>query len=1166
MFKQAFPKPHFDLESKGDESTLRRREEALITRQTNKGLSPNCSGGKYDQENRAYSSTVSSALKENQSRFSNKTPRRNNFSAALPLHQSNQASLDPQNSKNQSSSFIAAYNQGGFLRKSDSSQFSKRKEAPLIPETPAFDFINKIPNHILAVGQTTHFEINEKDPNELRKKVHELRESLRIETISSEELRAYIELLKEVIETKFEESKFLELLKGLRKSQGFSIHDVIVELHRLGNQIEDSNKESSMAQIKMNELEELGNKLRMENLKLMRVVKELEGANGALESELQIAKESIERLKMVRNENETIKGAQEELKKQLKALGESSEDKEAIILSLQQENKSNLKEVDFLKEKNEALALKAAGLKKQLAEVENRLLSNQTAREKEFREKEQFVQSNEFLKEQLKSIKEAFEKTQESNRLKEEEINGLGLQMKSLKVKITEEELLKENLRREIQALKSSERESAEKTRIIEENYKSLKNSFESLQEKHSSLAQQVIENNGVRMKLERTEKEMEVLGSENYNAIETNKELLSQIEHEKKLKEIETQEIAKVIDSLKKELRSSRNEAKSLKEGKEILEKEIQSKSHAIRELQGELAKEQRIYEDQIQKEEGLCGDLDILKKTAKKLEGAIEQEKLGNKKLREELQIARESSERLESTVERSKCFLERILAGIAESNSRTLELNKESIKEGGDLRQFSSRRTANGSPSKSRRNSESFVVASNKRKMANQNEPILVLIEKIESIECEVRTGVEQVAKKHVLICGELEASRKTMKELEAQVSQSSQKIQCLSQKEAELKGKLHEAETKLAKKESESMLLGQKLHKAEMSLIELEKELGIGQQNIKSKETLIDSLEKQLSQLQVDVSCQKYIISMTKRLPVTNPNALLCFNELSRLKPLLASLEQQKKEMELSPLTSGSLSRLKDEVNEIKAKMDQLEKEMRREQPPLSDLNGTQRPLSSLRYSSEEAYSSTPLDRFHTGKMTTDPNVNDFEAIDPRQTRPDTRMSTMEERLSTLMGKVRAIEENSEENQKEPRFSTEERESVFLERKSPSKRRRTPSKPRYERASGNKRRERLSGVWSTMEGEKGKEGPNRGESQYFKLKSQMDSSQLEEIDSVHLSPGPEEETTSFQERLSQPVSQRRSSQVGCPAYGKRGRSRSRFMEIKEELFGENNKIQS
>ena len=319
--------------------------------------------------------------------------------------------------------------------------------------------------------------------NSLIKEKNELEESLRSETLASEEQRAYIEVLKQAIEIKTESL-------GL---QGVKPED-FAEFSRIKIANEESRRETSKIHSKLVDYEaqikSLTESLKIKSNECKDLAYERDELTDQLHQAaeaLQYAEEEVTKLEEEKTNlldyAESQGKSEQELKNEVKEL-------KTRILNFQEENKKIAKQLDLSKSENKKLTEEAQNVKNEFERHEKTLKETQQS----------FGNLKSRIEEKDKTISKYKEENNnisiQNSSLQAENLNLIDLQKKLESELITVKNELKitkaeeEKTNEELAGLRQNLQKTQEDKSKIEKNYLSADHSLENLKSEYKSLSE----------------------------------------------------------------------------------------------------------------------------------------------------------------------------------------------------------------------------------------------------------------------------------------------------------------------------------------------------------------------------------------------------------------------------------------------------------------------------------------------------------------------------------------------------------------------------------------------------------------------------------------------------------------------------------------------------
>ena len=192
-----------------------------------------------------------------------------------------------------------------------------------------------------------------------QQKIVELEESLRIETINSEEQRAYIEVLKAALESKINDLGLMNFIKETAKYSKTNHLDLFIHFQKLKENIDSQSNETKSQETRILELEAFIENQQNEISQLKITNQELMDFNGKINADIE---NSIKGLSQIDDENKKLKNEKnhvldyldemtQKLEKTQRALEDSMgrlKEKDDFINNLQREIASLHKHIQVL--------------------------------------------------------------------------------------------------------------------------------------------------------------------------------------------------------------------------------------------------------------------------------------------------------------------------------------------------------------------------------------------------------------------------------------------------------------------------------------------------------------------------------------------------------------------------------------------------------------------------------------------------------------------------------------------------------------------------------------------------------------------------------------------------------------------------------------------------
>lgn len=330
---------------------------------------------------------------------------------------------------------------------------------------------------------------------ELVKEKEKILETLKIETINSEEQRNYIEILKQTIESSLQKSGIFSLIEKQKnlhyKNTSNSSVDVVIDIVQLRNEIEKCRRESILNDVAISEMKSEIEFLRDANNQMLQ---KKEKIKQGLEKGIKELEEAKEKVSALEREREYLSEDLNEMKESYENLLRVNENLIDQVNSLQIKNEEYIQKL----ENQYVLEDKIAEYKNNMVQINNQMeeLCNENRKlqidneklktEKKKLEEEIAIKTNSFLEleEKHSQIKMQNEKIlNKNNELKENLTNSIKL--------FSETEKNLENFKIEYEKISKQLKENLEKNSQIEDKYKDyeqVKNERDSYQTENTKL------------------------------------------------------------------------------------------------------------------------------------------------------------------------------------------------------------------------------------------------------------------------------------------------------------------------------------------------------------------------------------------------------------------------------------------------------------------------------------------------------------------------------------------------------------------------------------------------------------------------------------------------------------------------------------------------------
>lgn len=263
-----------------------------------------------------------------------------------------------------------------------------------------------------------------------QQKIVELEESLRIETINSEEQRAYIEVLKAALESKINDLGLMNFIKETAKYSKTNHLDLFVQFQNLKSNIDSQVTQAKTQDAKITELELMVESLQNELSQYKITNQELMDFNTRINSDIE---NSLKRFSVLEDENKKLKNEKNHVLDYLDEMTQKSEklqngfedlmarlkEKDDFISNLQREIASLHKHIQMLEsnqgsnsrpafkgssEPSSELVKELEGLKRKYQEMISRVPEGDFSQEGS-REVERLARENSILKADLEREK-----------------------------------------------------------------------------------------------------------------------------------------------------------------------------------------------------------------------------------------------------------------------------------------------------------------------------------------------------------------------------------------------------------------------------------------------------------------------------------------------------------------------------------------------------------------------------------------------------------------------------------------------------------------------------------------------------------------------------------------------------------------------------------------